>query len=199
MSKSIDYYFTPVSPWTYLGHARFVDIARRQGASIAVKPVDFGKIFPVSGGLPLKQRSPQRQAYRLTELARWKDYLGLPLNTQPRFFPVPAELAARWILAAGEDDTDAALRLARAFMRAVWAEELDISDPATLKALAAGAGQDANALAQRAAADATRERYEALTQEAIERQVFGAPTFIYGGELFWGQDRLDFLDRSLAK
>jgi 2-hydroxychromene-2-carboxylate isomerase len=199
MSKSIDYYFTPVSPWTYLGHARFVDIARRHGASIEPKPVDFGKIFPVSGGLPLKQRSPQRQAYRLTELARWRDYLGMPLNTQPRFFPVPPELASRWILAAGEESTEAALRLAGAFMRAVWAEELDVSDAATLKTLATAAGQDAGALAQRAARDATRERYEALTQEAIQRQVFGAPTYIYRGEAFWGQDRLDFLDRSLAK
>jgi len=199
MSRSIDYYFTPVSPWTYLGHARFVELARRHGASIEPKPVDFGKIFPVSGGLPLKQRSPQRQAYRLTELARWRDHLGMPLNMQPRFFPVPPELASRWILAAGEESAEAALRLAGSFMRAVWAEDLDISDAATLKTLAIAAGQDASALAQRAALDATGDRYEALTQEAIQRQVFGAPTYIYRGEAFWGQDRLDFLDRSLAK
>ena len=89
--------------------------------------------------------------------------------------------------------------LSRARMRAVWAEDLDISDAATLKTLAIAAGQDASALAQRAALDATGDRYEALTQEAIQRQVFGAPTYVYRGEAFWGQDRLDFLDRSLAK
>lgn len=199
MDKVIDYYFTPVSPWSYLGHARFVDIAKRHGASIVAKPVDFGKIFPVSGGLPLKQRSPQRQAYRLVELARWKEHLGVPLNTQPQFFPVPPELAARWIIAAGESGGGADLALTGALMRGVWAQERDISDAATIESIAASAGLDTKALAQRAARETTKERYDALTQEAIDRSVFGAPTYIYKGEAFWGQDRLDFLDRSLAK
>jgi len=199
MSKVIDYYFTPVSPWSYLGHARFLDIAKRHGASIVAKPVDFGKIFPVSGGLPLKQRSAQRQAYRLVELARWKEHLGVPLNLEPKFFPVPPEVAARWIIAAGESGGGADLALTGALMRAVWAEQRDISDAATIESIAAAAGLDANVLAQRAGGEATKSRYEALTQEAIDRSVFGAPTYIYKGEPFWGQDRLDFLDRSLAK
>ena len=84
MAKMIDYFTTPLSPWTYLGHDRFVAIAARHGASVRVLPMDLGKVFPVSGGLPLAKRAPQRQAYRLVELARWRDYLGLPLNLQPR-------------------------------------------------------------------------------------------------------------------
>jgi 2-hydroxychromene-2-carboxylate isomerase len=181
MGKVVDYYFTPVSPWTYLGHARFIDIAHRHGAAIAVKPVDLGKVFSVSGGLPLKQRSAQRQAYRLMELERWRHHLGVPLNVQPRHFPVSGDLASKWILAA------------------VWAEERDVSDAGTLAALAAAQGIDAVALATRAGSDDLKARYEALTQEAIDRQVFGAPTYIYRDEAFWGQDRLDFLDRALAK
>src|SRR5450432_3717859 len=135
MPKLIDYYFTPISPWAYLGHERFVEIAARQGAKVKVKPVDYGRIFPASGGLPLKQRAPQRQAYRLVELERWSKHLGRPLNLKPKFFPVPGDPAAKWILAAQAGEGDAppggdAMRLAGALLRAVWAEERDISDAA---------------------------------------------------------------------
>ncbi|HXX85320.1 MAG TPA: 2-hydroxychromene-2-carboxylate isomerase [Casimicrobiaceae bacterium] len=197
--KQVDYYFTPVSPFTYMGHERFVAIARKHGASIAVKPVDLGKVFSVSGGLPLKQRAPQRQAYRTFELKRWREFLSMPLNLQPKFFPVPGDLASKWILAALERGTEHGLKLAGAIMRAVWVEERDVSDAATLSAIAAEQGLDAGALAARAASPDIATRYGALTQEAIERQVFGAPTYIYRDEPFWGQDRLDFLDRALAK
>ncbi len=199
MPKLIDYYFTPVSPWTFLGHERFLEIAARHGAAIAAKPVDYGRIFPVSGGLPLKQRAAQRQAYRLVELERWSKHLGRTLNIRPKFFPVPAELAAKWIIAAqGRGDADA-LRLAGALLRAVWTEERDISDAATVAAIAAEQGFDADRLAAAAAAPDAASRYDALTQEAIDRQIFGAPTYVYRDEPFWGQDRLDFLDRALAK
>jgi 2-hydroxychromene-2-carboxylate isomerase len=199
MPKLIDYYFTPISPYTYLGHERFVEIAARHGATIAVKPVDYGRIFPVSGGLPLKQRAPQRQAYRLTELERWSKHLGKALNVKPKFFPVSPDAAAKWIIAAqARGDTDA-VRLTGALLRAVWAEERDISDEPTLASIATGERLDPALLAAGAASPDTASRYDALTQEAIERQIFGAPTYVYRGELFWGQDRLDFLDRALAK
>ena len=207
MAKLIDYYFTPVSPYTYLGHQRLLEIAARHGATIAVKPVDYGRIFPVSGGLPLKQRAPQRQAYRMIELERWSKHLGKALNVKPKFFPVSADRAARWIIAAqaGHGDADAlrdnadALRLTGALLRAVWAEERDISDEPTLASIAAGEQLDPARLADGAASPGSAGRYDALTQEAIDRQIFGAPTYVYRDELFWGQDRLDFLDRALAK
>ena len=200
MAKLVDYYFTPVSPYTYLGHERFLEIAARHGATIALKPVDYGRIFPVSGGLPLKQRAPQRQAYRLIELERWSKHLGKPLNIKPRFFPVSADRAARWIIAAqaGRGDADA-LRLTGALLRAVWAEERDISDQPTLASIAAREQLDPARLAAGAASPDSAGRYDVLTQEAIDRQIFGAPTYVYRDEPFWGQDRLDFLDRPLAK
>jgi 2-hydroxychromene-2-carboxylate isomerase len=200
MAKLVDYYFTPVSPYTYLGHERFLEIAARHGATIAVKPVDYGRIFPVSGGLPLKQRAPQRQAYRLMELERWSKHLGKALNVKPKFFPVSAEIAARWIIAAQAGRGDAeALRLTGAFLRAVWVEERDISDEPTLASIAAEERLDPAQLAADAASPDSAARYDALTQEAIDRQIFGAPTYVYRDEPFWGQDRLDFLDRALAK
>jgi 2-hydroxychromene-2-carboxylate isomerase len=199
MSKSVDYYFTPVSPFTYLGHERFVAIARRHAATIAVKPVDFGRVFPASGGLPLAKRAPQRQAYRLVELTRWSHFLDVPLNLHPAHFPVSADLASRWILAALEDSVDAALAFAGALGRAVWTEERNIADAGTLAAIATAQGRDAGRLDERANAPDIATRYAGLTQEAIDRGVFGAPTYVYDGQLFWGQDRLDFLDRALAK
>ncbi len=147
----------------------------------------------------MPKRAPQRQAYRLVELARWRDHLGLPLNLKPRFASASGDIGCRWILAAQEDGTEAALDLAGALMRARWAEEKDTADPAVLAELARALRQDAAALAARAEEPATVERYAALTREAIDRQVFGAPTYVYRDELFWGQDRLDFLDRALAQ
>ena len=199
VTKSIDYFFTVVSPWSWLGHARLVEVAAKHGALIHVKPIDLGRVFPVSGGLPLAKRAPQRQAYRLVELARWRDYLDVPINLQPKFGTSSGLLAERWILAAAELGTPQALALAGAIMRARWVEERDIAAADTLAEIASSNRLDAAALAARAGAPEVTECQDALTQEAIARGVFGAPTYIVGEEMFWGQDRLDFLDRKLAQ
>ncbi len=195
MSKTVDYYISLRSPWTYLGSGRFEEMAARHGATIAVKPVDFGSIFPRTGGLPLPKRAPERQAYRLVELQRWRAHLDIPLNLQPAHFGVDDGLAARTVLAAEAGNRVA---LAHAILRAVWAEERDISDPATLTAIAAGLGLEADALLAKAGEAELQAAYEALTEEAVARGVFGAPSYLYREELFWGQDRLEFLDRALA-
>jgi 2-hydroxychromene-2-carboxylate isomerase len=197
MAKQIDYYFATISPWMFLGHDRFVKIARDAGAAIAVKPVNFGEIFPVSGGLPLSKRAPQRQAYRLVELKRWSEHLGIRMNLQPKYFPANGDLAACWILAANEIGTEQALAMTGATSKALWTQERDIADAATLASLAEEIGLDAPALAARA--PAMSDRYAALTKEAIDRGVFGAPSYVIDGEIFWGQDRLDFVARKLAK
>ncbi len=198
IAKTIDYYFTPTSPWAYLGHERFVAIAKRHNAHIEVKPVDFGRVFPVSGGLPLAQRPKQRQAYRLMELKRWREFLGVPLNLTPKHAPVPPELAARLIIAADMKELNA-MALSLAIHRAAWVEDRNISDPETLKAVCAENGRKPEFLWEAEQNEETKRRYDAYTQEAIDRQVFGAPTYVYKDELFWGQDRLDFLDRALAR
>jgi len=198
MAKIVDYYFSPMSPWTYLGHTRFSAMLARYGAQVEVKPVDFGKIFPVSGGLPLKQRAPQRQAYRMVELRRFRDHLGVLLNLEPKFFPVPTDDAALLIIAADQHQgASAAMNLAGAILRACWAEERNIGDAQTLAQIAGEQGLNATALRDNAVQ--ARAAYDGYTQEAIERQVFGAPTYVFEGEPFWGQDRLDFLERVLAR
>ena len=199
MALVVDYYFTPQSPWTYLGHDRFVALTRAAGAQVNVLPVDFGKVFPVSGGLPLAKRAPQRQAYRLVELQRFSTHLGLPLNLQPKFFPVSADAAARLIIAVDEHEgSDAALTLAGALQRAVWAEQRDIADAGTLAATLAACGLPAQRLDD-AQALAVQARFDTDSQRAIDAGVFGAPSYVVDGEIFWGQDRLEFLQRRLAR
>ena len=200
MSPVVDYYLSPQSPWTYLGHQRFAAIAKAAGARINVLPVDLGgRIFPVSGGLPLSKRAPQRQAYRLVELKRFSEYHGLPLNPQPRYFPVASDDAARLVIAVDlNEGSDAAMALAGALLRAVWVEERNIADARELAALLAALALPARRLDD-AQSQAVHERYEADSERAIEAGVFGAPSYVIDGEVFWGQDRLDFVQRRLAR
>ncbi len=197
MSKTVDYYLAPQSPWTYLGHQRLVKIAKAAGATVRVMPMDLGKVFPISGGLPLGKRAPQRQAYRLVEMARFSQAVNMPLNLHPKFFPVAGDPAARLIIAVDmHHGTDAALQLTGAVLSAVWHEEGDIADAATLAALLSEHQLDAACLALSNTPE-VQSRYDSYTQSAIDAQVFGAPTYVIDGEMFWGQDRLDFVAQKL--
>jgi carboxymethylenebutenolidase len=200
MPHTVRYYFAPQSPWTYLGHLRFWDIARKAGATIELRPVDLGgKVFPVTGGLPLAKRAPQRQAYRLLELQRFADWLHVPIHLQPKYFPVGGDDAAKLIIAVDlHDGADAAMHIADAVLRAVWAEERNIADEAVLAALLKERELPARRI-EDAHSQAVADRYAAYTQEAIDVGVFGAPSYVIDGEIFWGQDRLDFVERRLSR
>ena len=197
MSKVIDYYFSLVSPWSYLGSGRLAEIAQRHRAEVRVMPMNLGEVFPRTGGLPLPKRSPERQAYRLAELKRWSAHLGVPINLQPAYFPAPEITAACMVIAAGEGGGQP-LALAQAFGRAVWEQERNIADVGTCEAIAEETGHHAVDLLAKALDPAVRQRYTEQTEAAVARGVFGAPSYIYNDELFWGQDRLDFLDRALG-
>ncbi|MEN7528494.1 MULTISPECIES: 2-hydroxychromene-2-carboxylate isomerase [unclassified Cupriavidus] len=199
MSKQVEYFLAPHSPYVYMGHARFVEIARRHDAQVLLKPMDLGKLFSVSGGLPLAQRPPQRQAYRLVELERWRKFLDIPFNLHPTFFPVSGDAAARLIIAAQlAHGTARALELTGAITRGVWADQRNIADAATLSLIADELDFDGASLLKASEAQAVQAAYAQNTQDAISANVFGAPWYVHDGQPYWGQDRLDFLDRALA-
>lgn len=199
MAKTISYFLTPVSPWAYLGHERLVALARAHDAQVDIKPFDLGKVFSVSGGLPLAKRAPQRQAYRLLEMARWAAHLNLPLNPQPKFFPVPPEQASKLIIAARTSlGAEVALELAGAVMRALWADEKNIADDDALAQIVDLCGHDGRMLLKSAQTAGVQEQLDKNTDEAIAANVFGAPWYVVDGVGYWGQDRLDFVERALA-
>jgi 2-hydroxychromene-2-carboxylate isomerase len=199
-AQRIDYYASLNSPWTHLGAARIEALAAEHGAALRIFPVDFGPIFAASGGLPLPKRAPQRQAYRMQELARWRDHLGVPITLQPRHFPAKEQLAACCTVALRETVGDAAaLRFAHRVLKALWEEERDTGDPAALAALLAECGQDAEAVLRVGAEPRWAERRGADTRAALDRGVFGAPSYVIGDDIFWGQDRLEFVARRLAR
>lgn len=193
----IDYFMTLNSPWTYLGSQRLIEIAKAKGATIDLKPTKFGPVFEVTGGLPLPKRAPARRAYRLMELDRWRKFRNRPLVLEPKFFPANEAPGTRMILRAKLAGLDA-VRLSSEIGCAIWEMEQDIALPEVLAAAATRAGIDAAKIPAGPTDAELDAMNDAFTQEAISRGVFGAPTYMLpSGEFFWGQDRLDFLERAL--
>jgi 2-hydroxychromene-2-carboxylate isomerase len=200
MSKLCEYYFAPHSPFAYLGHARLQALSKQYDVKITLKPCDLSKVFNASGGLPLAKRAPQRQAYRLEELRRWSEYLQVPLNLHPTFFPVQSDDAAKLLIATQlAHGTEAAMILTGAIMRAVWAEQRNIADGATLIAIASELGHDGKTLLKSAETASVQSEFDRFTEDAISANMFGAPWYVVDGEAFWGQDRLDFVERAFAR
>jgi 2-hydroxychromene-2-carboxylate isomerase len=197
MAKTVEYYFSVASPWAYLGGARFMDIASRHGASVKTYPMELARIFAASGGTPFGERAPQRQHYRQLELARWSRRLDIPITLLPRYYPVDRRPASCLLIAAREAGMPV-LDLSQRVLRAIWLEEKNIADWTTLAGLCADAGLDGKALVDTARSPALARQYDADTDQAIARNVFGSPSYIVDGELFWGQDRLDFVEERLA-
>ncbi len=191
-AETIDYYFSLLSPYAYLGHAELLKMAGETGVRLAYRPVRIFDLFAANGGLPLGQRAPARQRYRLLELQRWRESRGLALNLQPRFFPVDPTLADCAAIALAQAGADPAAYVAAGF-RAVWAEDRDIADRDTVAALLRDTGHDPEPVLAAAAADAIAERYRANTDAAIAADLPGLPGYVRGGEAFWGQDRIDAL------
>lgn len=197
MSRTIDYLFTLQSPWSYLGFDRFHEIAKQQGAAIRYRPVALGEVFSETGGLPLAKRPPTRQAYRFVEMQRWRETLKLPLNLRPKYFPFDAALADRITLALVEIGHSPEVYL-RAAHRAVWVDERNLADEGEMAAVLNHAGQDAAPVLLQAKSEKIIGLYAANRNWALETGVFGAPSYVLDGEIFWGQDRLDLLKQALA-
>lgn len=195
----IDYYLSLQSPWTFLGHDRIVRYAQTSGATLNIYPCQFGEVFSSTGGLPLPKRSPQRQAYRLLELKRWSRQLSVDLTLEPKYFPAREQLSAYCVVALRETgQVNQAVDFAGKVLTSIWTKELDTGDQAVLERLLVSCGADVTAVLERAQKPETAEVYAADTKHAISRGVFGAPSYVVDDELFWGQDRLQFVAAKLG-
>lgn len=195
--KQIEYYYWINSDWAYLGADRLLEIAARHHADIRYKPVRLLEVYARTGGIPLHKRSQERQDYRVAELNRWCAFLKIKINPLPKYL-CPDDEAASCMVIAAMHAGYSPHHLSQAILRAEWVEERDISDLNTLIEIANGCGINGAALMQAATSEATRAELERNTEEAIARGVFGSPAYFVAGEHFWGQDRLEWVDRALS-
>ena len=187
------------SPWTFLGHKRINKIALENNYELIIMPVNYGEVFPATGGLPVNKRSIQRQKYRLQELARWSEFLKVKLNTEPKFFPSRSLLPSLAIISAKLLKYENVMDIAYRIMEALWVKELDIDDEKTLKSVISKLTPTAEELIDFSKQDIVSNEIKKNTEKALKSSVFGAPTYIIDDEVFWGQDRLDFVERYIKR
>ena len=195
----IEYFYGMPSPFTYLGSARLQSIAKKHNAEIIEKPCDLvGGIFKKTGGLPVPQRSTQRQKYRLDELKRWSKFLNIQINLKPKFFPPKdSHLPGKYVIAANL--LGVKILFGHELLKQIWTEEKDISDEKNIEIVSNSFKLNFAELSDLAKSVEVSKIYQENTDEAVAKNVFGSPTYIFNNEIFWGQDRLDFLERALNR
>ncbi len=196
MPEYIDYYFSMISPWAYIGHASFMEIVDRYDAKVTYKPISLASVFAETGGLPFSKRHPARLRYRILELQRWREMRGLTFNLHPRFWPFDPETADRFVIAIAAERRDPDPFLRRAFA-SVWEGEQDLADEQTLLGLAEAVDLPGHDLLALAKSPETKAKYEENVRDAIAMDVIGSPAYLREGEAFWGQDRLGLLADAL--
>jgi len=200
MSKPIEYFYSAHSAYAWLGSARVMEVARAAGRRIEHRPMNLRRVVEAAGSVPFTERTPGHRAYFFgREMKRWAEQRGAALmEGMPTHHRHDITLPNCLIIAAIEAGHEAG-RLAHALLSAHWTEDADLAEPATLRALAEREGYPGAALLERAASDSVRARYEENTNEAITRSVFGSPTYFVDGDMFYGQDRLEMVERALRE
>jgi len=194
----VDYYFHSPSPWAYLAGPRFNELIERKNLQVNWKPIDLVAIFKITGQKMVKDRAPQVQINRLNELRRWSEFLKMPINVEPRYFPPDGLPANKLIIAAIILEKDVT-SLVHKLMEAVWVKEKDIGDSDVIVEVANEYGFQGKTLFDLSNKSEVSKILKENTEEAIDKNIFGVPTWIFNNELFWGQDRLDFLERAINK
>ena len=190
----IKYYYSVLSPFSYLGIDRFIDLAKKYKIEIDEKPFDLvGEIFPNTGGIPVPQRHITRQKYRLIEIERIGKKYGIEIKLQPKFFPpIDPHLPAKFTLAAIKDGNR--LTFGKECLRYLWVKEKNISDLLVLEEICKKLNLDFQKIQEIANSEEITKIYLENSKDAIKNDVFGAPTYVFENEIFWGQDRLEYLE-----
>lgn len=197
MSDHIDYYFTCPSPFAYLGLDTLLDIAKRHNKTINYKPFNIMGVWAESGAEPPAKRPPVRQRYRSIEVQRVGLMRNICINKAPKYFPTdqaPSDHTVCALVIAGED----ASSFCKAVGKAIWEQEKQIADEAVLSELLTECGHDSAKILEIANSEAASTARAQNTQEAIAADAVGAPAYVYNGEVFWGQDRLEYLEQMIA-
>lgn len=193
--KTLDFYFDLSSPYSYLAATQVPKLAARTGARVNYKPFPLFAIFKATGN-EMPARVPAKATYMLKDLERWAKHYGVPFRFSSHF-PVNTLKAMRLIV-VGEQQGKALDVVLSAFF-ALWAEDQNLEDPSVLKEVARAAGLDPDAALAAIETQEVKDRVRANSDEAIARGVFGAPAFFVGDELFWGNDRLQFVEAALRR
>lgn len=196
MSRTIEYVFSSISPWAYIGHELFLDIARRHGAEIVYRPVDLVKLFGESGGVPFPERHPLRQKYTLVELKRWRAFRGIRMKLQPTHWPYRSTMIDRMTIAAMDRGFDVEAFVLN-IMKGAWTLDLNLIDIDVILQVARESSLPAEELLEQSNSDEIRQVYADNTAKAVKQGCFGSPCYLLDGELFFGQDRLEMLDDAL--
>ena len=189
---TIDYYFSVLSPFTYLAGDKLERVASRHNAAIDYKPMDIMDLFGRTGGVPPRDRHQSRKVYRLQDLSRIAQLEEMDINLAPAFWPTDAVPASCAIIDAGEDGSGDVGVLSRNILRACWANERNIAEPEVIADCLSSAGFPAEVM--NADRSGSLRQYTANTADAVANNVFGSPTYVTKGQVFWGQDRLEHLD-----
>ncbi len=193
MPRRLEYFFDYVSPYSYLANSQLPALVRETGAELVYRPMLLGGVMQATGNQP-PATLPARGKYMPVDIGRWLRRYGLPFAFNPSF-PMKTITALRAALAAQEQGVFPAYH--EALFRAAWVDRVNLGDAASLRDVIAKAGLDAEKLLARAESDEIKERLKANTAEAVARGAFGAPTFFVGDEMFFGNDRLDFVAEAL--
>jgi 2-hydroxychromene-2-carboxylate isomerase len=196
MPRHLEYYLSISSPWAHIGHPLLLDLAGRHDLEVVYKPVFLGNIFAETGGLPLPKRHPARQRYRYVELQRWRDKHGLAFNIRPKYWPFDVNLVDRFIIAIAMGGHDPGSFVSKAFA-AVWEKEQNLADETVLLRIAEQVGLEGGRLLMLARSEKAEHAYEQNFRDAVACDVFGSPSYVLDGEVFWGQDRIPFLEDAL--
>lgn len=197
--SDINYYYSLLSPWAYMGHEWFLATARNRRLPVNYKPVKLMELFARTGGVPLKQRHQSRLDYRFIELQRWQMKRGIEMNLKPEFFPFDPSLADKVVIASALEAKFNPGMMILKLMRGAFCEERDMSQTDEIARILRLAKLDENALIARANTDEVEAIYQANTDEAVAKGVFGSPTYETGGELYWGQDRIEDMNEAIEQ